>query len=79
MHAAGCTGSQSITGQNGRQEPRKENPKPTTGKLFVAFRDKSGNNLTIRHHCVYSSALQIKKHGYSIQTSTESYYSKFER
>jgi len=48
-HAAGCTGSQGITGQNGRQEPRKENRKPTTGNCLL--REKSGNSLTIRHHC----------------------------
>ena len=34
-HAAGCTGSQGITGQNGRQEPRKENRKPTTGNCLL--------------------------------------------
>jgi hypothetical protein len=34
-HAAGCTGSQGITGQNGRQEPRKENRKSTTGNCLL--------------------------------------------
>jgi hypothetical protein len=34
-HAAGCTGSQGITGQNGRQEPRKENRKLTTGNCLL--------------------------------------------
>ena len=57
---------------------KKGKPQANRRKLFVAFRDKSVNNLTIRQHCVYSSALAIKKHPYSIQTSAE-IYRKFER
>ena len=36
---------------------KKGKPQVNHRKLFVVFRDKSGNNLTIRHHSTYSSAL----------------------
>jgi hypothetical protein len=86
-HAAGCTGSQGITGQDGRQEPGKENRKPTTGNCCVPWQVWQQLDhppqlcllFRIRHK---ETSIQLSnigtafKHRHSIQTSIEP-YSKF--